>query len=766
MNRLGLAALGHHSVLEGLATFSVSLAGFAIVFSLMEATHYFGRGRRIFPTILIPALCALGVWSLCFSAIQGGLVGEGSTYDLALISLSIAVVFTGFILAYGLVIAVPHDRYSRPHRMAGSMLAIASVVVMHYAILKSLRLPAHELQWSALSVSVAVSVPLLAGLVGGYYWPAKPLWRILFYTFLATLAVCWLHFVSTGLSVVVPSASLSDHGLSAFIVNKVVTGFITCLILTLTFVAGGLWRSNFDLMQSVQDAIEVMPVGLSIYDQDDRLLIWNQKYAQLNPEMIMPLKKGMTYHQVLTLGLKSKLVPSNMTDREWIEERSRNHCEGDWLLSFCHSDEWVHIQTRRTGNGGLITITNDFTEQKRHEQELANALSAAQSASVAKSQFLANMSHEIRTPLNGIMAVADALHRTPLQPKQAEMVDLICASSRTLKTLLSDILDLARVESGQMTLAPEPIELACLVHESTQLYANSAREKGLAFNVHIAPDARIWVKADPVRTKQVIGNLVSNAVKFTDEGSVTLNVDRIDGQIRFTVADTGIGFDPESRDRLFKRFEQIDNNITRRFGGSGLGLSIVAQLVEMMNGSIDGTSVPETGSIFTVTLPLPEVTPVQTKAAETGLVDDLGRAAQSLTQASSSQATRILLADDNPTNRRVVQLILDAQNIQVSEAADGQQALDIFTAQDFDLVLMDMQMPVMDGLAATRAIRALESQRGTLPTPIIMLTANAMPEHVQSSLDAGADAHLSKPFNVSQFLELTYNLTARNQQPA
>lgn len=766
MDSLGFSALGSQPILHGLITALVSFAGFAIAFSLMEATHYFGRGRRIFPTILIPGLCALGIWSVCFSAVQGGFMDERANYDLALISLSIAVVFTGFLLAYGIGIASPTEYNSRAHRVAGSLLAAASVVVMHYAIMDSLRMDGQDLRWPALSIPAAVSVPLLVALIGGIVWPSKPLSRILLYAALATIGICWLHFVSIGLSSLVPSEASMDGGMSPRIVNKVVTGFITCLILMLTFVAGGLWRSSFDLMQSVQDAIEVMPVGLSIYDCEDRLLIWNQNYARLNPDMVMPLKKGMTYQQVLKLGLKSKLVPPGLSGDEWIEKRSRNHCEGDWLLSFHQSDEWVHIQTRRTGHGGLITITNDFTAQKRHEQELATALEAAQTASVAKSQFLANMSHEIRTPLNGIMAVADALHRTPLQPNQAEMVELICASSRTLKTLLSDILDLARVESGQMTLTPEPTELIALIRESTQLYANAAHEKGLAFNVHVAPDARIWVLADPVRTKQILGNLLSNAVKFTDEGSVTLNVDREDENIRFTVADTGIGFHPENRDRLFNRFEQIDNNITRRFGGSGLGLSIVSQLIEMMNGTIDGTSVPGTGSIFTVTLPLPQVPPAKTSMAEPVRVEDLGRTAKNLSAPCPDQHTRILLADDNPTNRRVVQLILDAQNIHVTEAEDGQQALDAFASQHFDLVLMDMQMPVMDGLAATRAIRDLEHQRGSVPTPIVMLTANAMPEHIQSSLDAGADAHLAKPFNVSQFLELTYNLTSQNQQPA
>lgn len=766
MDSLGFSALSSQPILHGLILILVSFAGFAIAFSLMEATHYFGRTRRIFPTILIPCLCALGIWSVCFSAVQSGFADDSATYDLALISLSIAVVFTGFMLAFGIGIASPGDQNNRAHRVARSVLASASVVVMHYAILESLRMDGQDLEWSSISVAAAMSVPLLVGVTGGLIWPAKPLRRILLYTALATIGICWLHFVSMGLSSVVPSEASLNGGMSARLVNKVMTLFITLLILTLTFVAGGLWRSSFDLMQSVQDAIEVMPVGLSIYDPDDRLLLWNQNYARLNRELVMPLKKGMTYRQVLKLGLKSKLIPPDVSDQEWIEERSRNHCEGDWLLSFKQSDEWVHIQTRRTGSGGLITITNDFTKQKRHEQELATALEAAQTASVAKSQFLANMSHEIRTPLNGIMAVADALHRTPLQPNQAEMVALICDSSRTLKTLLSDILDLARVESGQMILAPEPIELVSLIHESTQLYANAAREKGLAFNLHIAPDARIWVQADPVRTKQILGNLLSNAVKFTDEGSITLNVDRVEEHIRVTVADTGIGFHPENRDRLFNRFEQIDNNITRRFGGSGLGLSIVAQLIEMMNGTIDGTSVPGTGSIFTVTLPLPEAEPAKASALEPTRAEDLGRAAQSLSHPRVDQKMRILLADDNPTNRRVVQLILDAQNIHVTEAEDGEQALNAFASQRFDLVLMDMQMPVMDGLAATRAIRDLEHARGSTPTPIIMLTANAMAEHVQSSLDAGADAHLAKPFNVSQFLELTYNLTTTTQQPA
>nr|WP_316629709.1 ATP-binding protein [uncultured Brevundimonas sp.] len=365
------------------------------------------------------------------------------------------------------------------------------------------------------------------------------------------------------------------------------------------------------------------------------------------------------------------------------------------------------------------------------------------------------MSHEIRTPLNGVIGLSQALAKTDLTPDQREMLDLMQASGKTLQTLLSDILDLARVESGKLELTEDAFELAVVVREAAQLYAENARQKHLDFHVDIDLEDGVWVMGDAVRVKQVLTNLISNAVKFTSQGFVGLIVQRgqdRDGNpvLRFTVEDSGIGFDAATRERLFSRFEQADGGITRKFGGSGLGLSICRQLAEMMGGDLDCESEPGSGAAFILTLPLK---PCAAPQAE----EPAGAAPE---HADASRAVRVLVADDHPTNRRVIELILAQTPARITMAENGAEAVEAFRADAFDLVLMDMQMPVMDGLTATQEIRLHEAAMGLARTPVVMLTANAMPEHVAAGRAAGADHHLAKPFNAAELLSLVATPTA------
>jgi signal transduction histidine kinase/ActR/RegA family two-component response regulator len=415
-------------------------------------------------------------------------------------------------------------------------------------------------------------------------------------------------------------------------------------------------------------------------------------------------------------------------------------------------DRWLRVSDRRTVAGGTVTICTDITELKRDARALAEARDAAQAANSAKSQFLANMSHEIRTPLNGVIGVAQALANTDLSAQQAEMLELIQSSSRTLQVLLSDILDLARVESGRLELTEEAFDLGRAVREAAQLYETSAREKGLQFFVEITPDVDRWIAGDVVRLKQILTNLVSNSVKFTAQGFVCLTamtgpVRNGQPTLRFAVEDTGIGFDSDTRNRLFSRFEQADGGITRKFGGSGLGLSISRQLAEMMGGELDCESEPGGGSSFMLTIPLRFA-----EAPATPVVEDSALAA------GDDRRLRVLLADDHPVNRKVVEMILAQAEIDLTSVEDGAQALNAVRDGDYDLILMDMQMPVMDGLTATREIRLHETAMGLPRTPVVMLTANALPEHIASAEAAGADRHLAKPFDAGELLELVISL--------
>ena len=400
----------------------------------------------------------------------------------------------------------------------------------------------------------------------------------------------------------------------------------------------------------------------------------------------------------------------------------------------------------------IVTVGEDVTERTEIREALHTALAAAEEAALSKSVFLANMSHEIRTPLNGIVAIADILQREDLLPRVRDMVNIISASGETLERLLSDILDQARIESGQITIETAPFHLGDMVRATAALGELKASEKGVALNIDLSPEVDVGVEGDMVRVRQILTNLVSNAVKFTEHGEVKITGYRCaEGRVRFEVRDTGEGFDEATRERIFGRFQQADNTITRKYGGTGLGLAISRELAALMSGHLDGEGRPGEGATFWFELPLPQV-------------EDSHAPMAMQAQAEAPPQMRILVADDHPTNRRVIELML-AGAADVSCVENGQEALDALAADDFDLVLMDMQMPVMDGLTAIRHQRAREasgqaSNIGRLP--IIMLTANALPEHVSASLAAGADRHLDKPITAATlFAALTDVFSAK-----
>ena len=375
----------------------------------------------------------------------------------------------------------------------------------------------------------------------------------------------------------------------------------------------------------------------------------------------------------------------------------------------------------------------------RQADRLRKAQRRAEDANRAKSEFLANMSHEIRTPLNGVVSMADSLTRRPLGEQEREMVELIRSSGVTLERLLSDILDSAKIESGQVAIEPAPFDLEQLVADIGALWRVKAEDKGVGLDVEFDPALAGLVEGDAVRLRQVLTNLVSNALKFTSQGSVRLTVGAAGDRIAFRVSDTGVGFDTEQRSRIFRRFQQADGSITRRYGGTGLGLAISTALVDLMGGALDCESTPGEGSSFWFEIPLPRVERTDARAA----------APETVERDVTAAPLRILLADDHPANRKVVEIMLGATEMELVAVEDGLQAVEAFNGGGFDLVLMDMQMPVMDGLSATAAIRRHEADQGLGRTPIIMLTANAMAEHVEAGRAAGADAHLTKPVTMT-----------------
>ena len=400
----------------------------------------------------------------------------------------------------------------------------------------------------------------------------------------------------------------------------------------------------------------------------------------------------------------------------------------------------------------IYGVARDISDRVASDAALIEAKAAAEDASRAKTDFLANMSHEIRTPLNGVIGIVDALRRTDLTPEQREMVDLIQLSGVTLERLVSDILDVSKIEAGRLDFESRQFDLGEALAGIIDLSHNRAAEKGLDFEERQGVGARGVFMGDSTRIGQIAGNLLSNAVKFTAQGKVTVDWDVTgdetgEGVFTFVVSDTGVGFDAETGATLFQRFNQADSSITRRFGGSGLGLSICRSLAEMMGGVVEARSCPGEGSTFTLTLPLPRVVALDE-------YDGLGAPAPAATGAVPvflpERPLRILLAEDHPTNQRVVQLILASAGAEVVTVENGALAVEAVERSRFDVILMDMQMPVMDGLTATRAIRYAE--RGGLRTPIIMLSANAMAEHRYEALASGADIHVAKPVTAASLL--------------
>jgi len=377
----------------------------------------------------------------------------------------------------------------------------------------------------------------------------------------------------------------------------------------------------------------------------------------------------------------------------------------------------------------LAHLLHHLHARQRVEHALHKTSRAAVVAAKAKAAFLANMSHELRTPMTGVLGMADLLMGTRLDDEQTRMLSTMRASARTLLTVLNDVLDFSKIEAGQLELERIDFDLRDVVNDAVRLLTPASADKGLTLSADIAAACPRWVKGDPARLQQVLFNLIGNAIKFTDKGGVTVRL-RAEGEgIAFAVGDTGIGITPEAMARLFTPFTQADTSTTRRYGGTGLGLAIAKRLVALMGGAIAAKSKPGDGSTFGFTLVLP---PGEEPAErETTPLPAAGR------------PLRILLAEDNPVNQTLVARMLERMGHAVTLAEHGAQALELAAVEDFDAVLMDMQMPVMDGETATRLIRALPGERASLP--IVALTADAVLDHRERYLESGLDAFLTKP---------------------
>jgi PAS domain S-box-containing protein len=397
----------------------------------------------------------------------------------------------------------------------------------------------------------------------------------------------------------------------------------------------------------------------------------------------------------------------------------------------------------------VIGVAWDVTEEVKAAQALVEATEAAQAANRAKTALLANVSHEIRTPMNGIIGMSSLLLDGPLSDTQREYAEIIRSSADSLLKVIDDILDFSKIEAGRMTVESVATDVRRTIEEVRALLAHQAAQKHLDLRVQIDPDVPVRTMSDPQRLRQCLINLVGNAIKFTPAGSVTISVTRRPvrngtAPTRFEVIDTGIGIDPVIQERVFEPFVQADSSTTRNFGGTGLGLSIVKRFVEMMDGRVGVSSKIGEGSTFWFELPLVELAESEPeKISSTGMLRALHLPESSLQRQFKG---RVLVVEDNPVNQKVAQRVLERLGCEVTLADNGAHAIEKFETTTFDLVLMDMQMPVMDGLTATTLIR--QRELGRRRTPIIALTANAMTGEYERCMAAGMDGFLAKPLNI------------------
>jgi PAS domain S-box-containing protein len=451
-----------------------------------------------------------------------------------------------------------------------------------------------------------------------------------------------------------------------------------------------------------------------------------------------PFKSYFTDPERAEAGIKLVLSEKKVTDYELTA------CARDGKQTVVSYNATTFYDRGRTLQG-VFAAARDVTERKRVEAELQQAKAAAESASLTKSDFLASMSHEIRTPMNAIIAIADLLAKTPLSPEQNKYVQIFRRAGDNLLHLINDILDLSKVEASQLELERTGFSLNDLLEKVTEMVAVRANEKRLALVCEIASNVPTDLVGDPPRLRQVLLNLLGNAIKFTESGEVALRVtpdadSSVPGALRFTISDTGVGIPGEKLGAVFERFTQADSSTTRR---SGLGLTISKRLVELMGGRIWVESGVGKGSVFSFAVPLEIWAGAGRQAAVpvgTGPEPPL-------------PALHILLVEDSPDNRTITVAYLQDTPYRVEIAENGAVACEKFTTGHYDLVLMDRQMPVMDGLTATRAIREWEQANHRPPTPIIALTAAALKGDQEKCMAAGCTAYLTKPIKQEALLQ-------------
>jgi len=503
---------------------------------------------------------------------------------------------------------------------------------------------------------------------------------------------------------------------------------------------------------------ETLPIGVFECDQKGECLYVNSRWQEIF---------GLNLVESLTKDWRQFLHPEEyeLVAAEWSQaiDDFRAFIRDCRIITARGEVRWVHLRSSPVFSDSGVRYTGtveDITERKHFEEELRRAKETAESVNEAKSAFLANMSHEIRTPMNAVIGMSGLLLDTALNPKQKEYTEIIQESAKALLQIINDILDFSKIEAGKLEIENIAFDLRVLLDNIMVMVAPKTYEKGLQINCIIPSDLHVGLKGDPGRLRQILLNLIGNAVKFTAKGGVTIQVERLMELeqkivLRFSIKDTGIGIPHDRKNQLFQSFSQLDPSTTRKYGGTGLGLAISKQLVEIMGGQIDVISEPGQGSTFWFAIALEKMhqtTILQTSDAGQFLKENLNTRPKEKTEAVA-KTVKILLAEDNPINQKVATLILRKSGYEVEVVNDGAEAVQALMVRTYDLVLMDVQMPNMDGLEATRRIRDPQSRVLNSQIPIIALTAHAMKGDEENCVASGMNDYLAKPIDPKGLLE-------------
>ena len=489
---------------------------------------------------------------------------------------------------------------------------------------------------------------------------------------------------------------------------------------------------------------QIPSIAVQGYGMDGRTRYWNQASQNLY---------GYSASEAIGAKLTDLIIPPEI--REYVEADMRSMAEtkipipaseltlmrkdGSRVLVFSSHA----IVTKTGGDAELFCVDVDLTSRKEAEETLRKLKEAAEAANQSKSEFLANMSHEIRTPINGVMGMLQLLETTPLDDEQTRYVHMAAEAANRLTRLLSDILDLSRVEAGKMDIRKAPFHIRDIADSVAGLFNVTARNKGVSLGCSLDPTMPATLIGDETRVRQVLFNLVGNALKFTERGSVRMKITPLpprtddDIRVRFQVTDTGIGIPEDRLSVIFEPFRQVENSFTRNYQGAGLGLSIVHRLVGLMGGEITIESTPGKGTAVHVVLPFGKDLATPSKTGEPAAV-------------KPGAGFRVLLVEDDPSNRIPTQKLLEKVGHEVTLAANGGQAIELLAENDFDCIIMDIQMPVMSGVEATRIIRGSDTLGPKKDIPIIALTAYAMDKDRETFLAAGMNAYVSKPATLEE----------------